>query len=183
LFVAAGTDLSEGTVRPIPLGVQMVPVIINSQQIPAGDTYGSMKFAPDGVRVAMIVRGRSSGSVFVTVVTKMGYPYMAQSGQMLALGPDVSNPVDVAWWDADHLLVLDRGHGGGPQLREVPLDGGPSVTVPVPPGTDSVTSNGSIVAIGVAPAGASGEPHILVSQGLTGLWEPITQGSTPAYSG
>ncbi len=181
LFVTAGTNVFE--VTEVPDGLRVVPVTIPAPQIPDADTFAAVKVAPDGLRVAMIVQGKTGGGVFVAAIHNKGsLVYMAQSGQLLTVGPDVANPVALTWWDADHLLVLGR-RNGVPELRLVPLDGGESQRIQVPPGTVSVTANGSIVAIGTVGRHGRGSPHILIAHQLDGFWQPVSGGADPAYPG
>lgn len=183
LFVAAGINLFE--VNPVLTGLHFIPVTVLADQIQDADIV-SLKVAPDGVRVAMIVRGKGSSGVYVAAIykdRKRSLVVLAQSGQLLTLGPDVVNPVAVSWWDADHLLVLGQRHGGGSELRLVPLDGGQSIAVPTPPGTVSVTSNGSVIAIATAGPAGRGHRRVLVGHAPDWLWRTVAGGGTPVYPG
>ncbi len=184
LWVAAGTDVFVVN-QTVTGSLQVNPVTIPALQIPASDTFVSLKVAPDGVRVAMIVRGKSGASVIVSSITKKqnsALIYLAQGVQVLTVGPDLVDPTALCWWDSDHLLVLDHRKGVS-QLYEVPLDGGTSTRVPTPPDVTSVTANGSFVAVGTSAPGGRGQPTVLASTGLEGVWIPVDMGRTPAYVG
>lgn len=184
LWVAAGTDvfvLNESVEGVL----QVSPVTIPGPVVPGSDTFVSLKVAPDGVRVAMIVRSKGGASVLVTSITKKPNSqliYLAQGVQVLTVGPDLVDPTALCWWDSDHLLVLDHRHGAS-QLYEVPLDGGTSTKVPTPSGVTSVTANGSFVAVGTSAVGVRGQPSVLAASGLEGTWVQVDAGGTPAYVG
>jgi hypothetical protein len=189
LFVTAGITVYE--ITEVPTGLRVITVTTPAQ-IPDGDTYTSLKVAPDGVRVAMIVRGKNSGGVYVAAIHKEAIHtrykkgsivYLGSaSGKLLTLGPDVADPVAVSWWDADHLLVLDR-RSGRPELRVVPLDGGPSMNLQTPRGAVSITSNGSTIAIDTAGPGRRGRGLVLVSPAPGWRWRTVANGGTPVYPG
>ena len=133
--MTAGTDIFVLNESPTLVRhcIAVTPVTIPGTQIPSADTFTSLKVAPDGVRVAMIVRGKSGSMVYVTSTTvgKRNSPliYLAQSGRFQPVGPDLDNPVSLTWWGPDHLVVLDQRHGTD-QLYEVPLNGGQSLQGP-----------------------------------------------------
>ena len=59
----------------------------------------------------------------------------------MQLGPNITNPIALTWYDADDLLVLD-GAGDQTSLWEVPVDGQPATQLPgVLPGAISITAN------------------------------------------
>ncbi|HET9893615.1 MAG TPA: LpqB family beta-propeller domain-containing protein [Streptosporangiaceae bacterium] len=191
LWVTAGSGIF--VVTEYPTGPQIIPVSIAPGQISTSDTYSSIAVSPDGVRVALIVKSATGSSAYVTaiskVVVKAGVSnkkqktgtlvYLGQGDQILTVGPDLVDPAALSWYDANHLLVLDRRHGGS-QLYEVPLDGDQSTSVPTPPGAISVTSNGTIVAVGTE---RQGRVSLKVAHGLEGLWRQLSPGSSPVYPG
>jgi hypothetical protein len=187
LWAAAGTD-DVYVLNPTPtpeLRVIPIPVAVPTQQIPPSDDFVSLKVAPDGLRVAMIVRGKNRASVYVSAITKKQHSstvYLAQGGPVLTVGPDLVNPIALSWWDSDHLLVLER-QSGVAQLYVVPLDGEKSTKVDVPPNAVSVTANGTFIAVGVPSLAGHGQPTVLASNGLEGPWIQVHPGSTPTYEG
>jgi hypothetical protein len=161
------------TPATIALAVQLAP----------NDTFTTLKVAPDGVRVAMIIKhGRRSASVDVTSISQRSKSliYLAQNQHFLAVGPELTDPVALSWWGTDHLLVLDQKADGTTELYEVPLNGGESMPYPTPPGALSVAANGSSVAVGTD--GDSG-PAVKVERDLGGTWHRIGGASSPAYPG
>jgi hypothetical protein len=191
LWVAAGSDLFVLTeTLSSHTGLQITPVTVPAPQISSTATFTSLKVAPDGVRVALIVHDKSGSMVYVTSTTVVGKQpnqviYLGQSS-LQAVGPDLVNPVDLTWWGPDHLLVLDR-RNGATQLYEVPLSGGQSSRVPAPPDVTSVTGNGSVVLVGTKTTqGGSTQEAIESSSGngnLDGIWHRVASGSLPAYPG
>ena len=181
-WAIAGSDVFVLNATPTALEVRVVSV--PAQQIAQSDNFVSLKVAPDGLRVAMIVRGKNGTSVYVSAITKQGSTvYLAQGGPMLTVGPDLTNPIALTWWDSDHLLVLDREHGSS-QLFKVPLHGGEPIKLPTTPSSAiSVTANDSFVAVGTRDPGRDGHPGVLVSHGLDGPWLPVGPGSMPTYGG
>lgn len=188
LWVTAGTNVSVVTESPTTrTHLRITPVTIPAPQIPVTDDISALKVAPDGVRVAMIVRSKSGSAVYVTSATVRKRPIpmilLAQTGQVQALGPDLVNPVGLTWWGPDHLLVLDR-RGGATQLYEAPLNGGQSSRVPAPPNVTSVAGNGSVVVVGTRTTqGGSPQAMIESANNLDGIWHRVAAGSTPVYPG
>jgi len=187
LWAVAGNDVD--VLKETLTGLQRIvnPVSILAQQIVSGDIV-ALKVAPDGLRVAMIVRSKSSkkaASVYVSALTKKqngSIVYLAQGGRILTAGPDLVNPRALTWWDSNHLLVLER-RGGMSQLYDVSLNGGKSARLlTAPTNAVSVTANASFIAVGTQRSGASG-PGVLMSRGLDGPWIRVSTGRTPAYTG
>jgi hypothetical protein len=188
LWVAEGSDvfrLTESATSSTGLDVTLVT--IPTAQVVSADTITALRFAPDGIRVAMIVQGKSGSMVYVTSTT-IGGPkphliYLGQNGQLQPVGPDLDNPVGLTWWGPDHLLVLDQRHGDD-QLYEVPLNGGQSTRVPTPPGVVTVTGNGSVVVVGTKTVEDGSTQELIESAtGLNGIWHQAASGSLPTYPG
>lgn len=181
LWVTAGNQIF--VVTETPSGPHVVLAVITWTQ----DTIESVKVAPDGVRVAMIVKGKNGSSVRVAAISKrlskkVSSTYLGQAGQILEVGPDVVDPTALAWWNSDRLLVIGQSHGQ-PHLYEVPLDGGASAAVPTPPGTTSVAANGVIAVVGTTGQGSEDPGHVLYSRELDGIWRPVGNGKSVTYPG
>jgi hypothetical protein len=181
VWAVAGSD-----VYVLNATMQVIPVSIPAQQIAGSDSFVSLKVAPDGIRVAMIVRGKNGASVYVSAITKnaknTSVVYLAQGGPVLTAGPDLLNPIALTWWDSNHLLVLDRLHGVS-QLYEVPLNGGESTKVVTPRNALSVSANGSLIVVDTPASEGHSQPTVLASRGLYGAWVQVNAGSTPTYAG
>ena len=168
-----------------------------SSFFPAGQILG-LSIAPDGVRVAAIVRtdsgpavelaaidsGRSGSGPGQSGLGKPGPDWQANPfartsiGTTVQLGPNVTHPIALTWYDADDLLVLD-GTGDQTSLWEVPVDGQPAAKLPgVPPGAISITANSARNALVVGMT----RNQLEVSAGLEGPWQPLgSGGQNPAF--
>ena len=141
-----------------------------------------LSIAPDGVRVAAIVHTDSGSEVELAAIDNgkpelaaidNGKPGPGQSanpfqhtsiGPSVQLGPNLTNPIALTWYDADDLLVLD-GAGDQTSLWEVPVDGQPATPLPgVLPGAISITANSARNALVVGMT----QNRMEVSAGLAG---------------
>ncbi len=95
----------------------------------------SLWVAPDGVRVAMIIRNGATSKIRIAAISRnRQYTYIAQTSSVLRVGTDIADPIALTWLDPDHLLVLGRTGSGRTQLYEVPLNGGQSTPIATPRG-------------------------------------------------
>ena len=162
----------------------------NHDSIPNGFPPGSkilgLSIAPDGVRIATIVRADSGPEVELAAINS-GKPGSGSSanplqrtsiGLTVQLGPNIPNPIALTWYDADNLLVLD-GAGDQTSLWEVPVDGQPATKLPgVLPGAISITANSARNALVVGMT----QNRMEVSAGLEGPWQPLGNGGqNPAF--
>jgi hypothetical protein len=142
--------------------------------------------APDGVRVAAITQTGSGRELELAAIDhivqapgQLGRPVSITSiGPVVRLGPNITNPIALTWYDADHLLVLD-GTSNGRTLWEVPVDGQPATKLPgVLPGAISITANSTQNALVVGLSGGQME----VSASLEGPWQLLgSGGQNPAF--
>jgi hypothetical protein len=155
---------------PVPLGLGL----------PAGSVVSQLRVAPDGVRVAMIVHSPAWNGPHLLLAAIQRVP-----GGVVALGPtvptgdDVSNPTQLTWYDADNLIVLSRSPTG-PQLHEVPVNGGSSTALITAPGTQSISAAGPANPLVAGLAGG----QLALASSLNGTW--VTQlgaGPSPTYPG
>ena len=141
--------------------------------------------APDGVRVAAITQ-TASGRLLELAAIDHGAQAASQRenpttrtstgptsiGEPVRLGPNITDPIALTWYDADDLLVLD-GMGNGSTLWEVPVDGQPATKLPgVLPGAVSITADGPMNALVLGLSGSGLE----VSASLEGPWQPLGSG-------
>jgi Lipoprotein LpqB beta-propeller domain/Sporulation and spore germination len=170
-----------GGTRQVRLVVSPVP----SLQPPR--SLGALRVAPDGVRAAMIVARNGTSRLLVAAISQhAGTYYLAQSTQTATVGSDIrGRPIALSWWDSDHLLVLVQSPGGGnPRLYEVPLNGGLSTQVPTPPpGSQWLAVTGTTVVTGTAPRHRLATGRIWKMSGLSGSWNPVTDGTMPVVPG
>jgi hypothetical protein len=168
-----------------------------SDVFPAGQILG-LSIAPDGVRVAAIVRTAAGPEVELAAINsgkqatdqspsdngkppagRAASPFQRTSiGPSVQLGPNVSAPIALTWYDADNLLVLD-GPGDHTSLWVVPVDGQPATRLPGElPGAISITANSAHNALVLGLTGGQME----VSAGLAGPWQRLGNGGQyPAY--
>jgi len=152
---------------------------------PVGKILG-LSIAPDGVRVAAVVQADTGPTIELAAIDS-GKPGPGQPadplnrtsiGLTVQLGPNVTNPIALTWYDADDLLVLD-GAGDQTSLWEVPVDGQPATKLPgVLPGAISITANSTRNALVVGLT----QNRMEVSAGLEGPWQPLgSGGQNPAF--
>ena len=169
-----------------PTGKGYVPVTLE------GSVNGSvtdLAVAPDGVRIAFIAQspGASSPGLYLAAVGQQ--PASDQLGSPAAhlvirtyasIGPGLTHPGSVAWYDADDLIVVNDAVGGN-TLSEVPVDGQSAQDLQVaPPDVTSITADGDA---NVLVAGLSGG-NLAVSTSLKGPWYQLGEpGQNPAYPG
>jgi hypothetical protein len=133
----------------------------------------ALRIAPDNVRAALLVRmpGNSGNQVFLAAVS------YTRTG--VSIGPPdpignggLSDPKAVNWYTPYYLVVLD-----GSELYEVPLTGGPATPIlPVPRGTNSISTNGAAIAVGTTAG-------LVYTSGQDGSWPGLARGAFPAYPG
>jgi len=171
LWVAAGSSvwmLTPDTGSTVQVGLGL----------PAGEEVTAIRVAPDGVRVAMIVKTPDgSAQLLLAAITHADNGATASIGQTVAIGAGVPDPEALTWYDADHIVVLERTAAGS-QLVAIPLDGSQPTPIPTLTGTVSVTANGTDLAVGLS------DGQLDVSPGLNGLWMRVAgTGAGPAYPG
>ncbi len=165
----------------------------SSTQIPNafGGKIIGLAIAPDGVRVAAIAQTESGRLVELAAIdhgaeapgqrqnpTTRTSTGPSSIGEPVRLGPNITDPIALTWYDADDLLVLD-GTGNGSRLWEVPVDGQPATELPgVLPGAVSITANGPMKTLVVGLSGGG----LDVSASLEGPWQPLgSGGQNPAF--
>jgi hypothetical protein len=133
--------------------------------------------APDGTRVAMIVRSGSEASqVFVAAISREPAPQVAQSGWSVAVAPGVPNPAAVAWRSSDHLVVLSQPGTAGAQLYDVPVNGGRATALVTPQAATSVSA-GPLLVVGTLGG------QIWTAGGPGGQLRQVGRGYLPVYPG
>jgi len=165
----------------LPAGSRQ-PVQVSLPSLPGVDPQSyrvlSLRLAPDGVRVAMlVVQQDGTRALLLTSVSRAhGQTSMGPGVNIIgtSLNTDAAAaPSSLSWYDPDHLIVL-----AGTQLYEVPVNGGKAIAGgPVPRGAESLTSAGP----GRIAAVSQGE--ILTSSGPQQIQQPAFKGTSPAYPG
>ena len=169
-------------ITPTSNGSANSPVIPND----FGGKITGLSVAPDGVRVAAIAMTDSGRELELAAIDHSA-PASSQQRNLLArpsigpavqLGPNISDPIALTWYDADNLLVLD-GTDAGTTLWEVPVDGQSATKLPgALPGAISITANSAQNALVVGLSGGQLE----VSASLEGPWQQLAAGGqNPAF--
>jgi hypothetical protein len=166
----------------------LVPVIFSWLTSAPNATVTSLRVAPDGVRVAVIVRVGSSSKIIVAAISRRDtLTYLGQSGQVLRVGSDISDPTALAWLDPDHLLAFSGPAGGRTRVFEVPLNGGQSTEVAAPRGVTSIAASGQApphIVIGLAPTATAAAKIEMSKTALPNpVWLPVAKGTTPVFPG
>ena len=158
-------------------------------QVGFNGTVSDLSVAPDGVRIAFIAQsfGASNPGVYLAAIGggAQSAGQLGSAGTRLvirtdaSLGPNLSHPSSLTWYDADDLLVVDDAATGN-SLWEVPVDGQPAQYQVTPPDVTSITASGTA---NVLVAGLSGN-NLDVSPSLEGPWNQLGEpGGAPAYPG
>jgi hypothetical protein len=167
-------------------GGASVPVM--TQFVPPSDTITALRVAPDGVRIAMIVRDPAGlAEILLGALTYSGAVAHKQleigQGSMQTVGSGIISPSALSWYDTDYLLVLSNAGKSSSQLYEVPLAGNTYTPINTPAGVLSVTTTGSAgssepLYIGTAAG------QIMTSHGTNFLqWRTVTKGTDPVEPG
>jgi Lipoprotein LpqB beta-propeller domain/Sporulation and spore germination len=150
------------------------PVAVDNGQLPPGDRVTALRVAPDGVRIAMIVRGKA-GSLLEIGGVKLGAH--TASIQLTPIGSGISDPAQLSWYNPDNLIVLGRPGSAHPRLEEVPVSGGEPTPIFAEPHTLSIATAGSQIVAGLRGG------RLVALSGPDGSWEPLGLGQAPAYPG
>jgi hypothetical protein len=149
-----------------------------------------LSVAPDGVRIAFVAQAAGApGSGIYLAAIGGGAQVSGQLGSATtrlaitsysALGPNLADPISLAWYDADDLIALNDT-GAGNTLSEVPVDGQQAQELQVQlPDVTSITADGTK---NVLVAGLSGN-NLAVSTSLEGPWSQLGEpGQDPTYPG
>jgi hypothetical protein len=172
-----------GSVVMLPPGKGQVQVVFDG-------SVSDLSVAPDGVRIAYIAT-QTPGlppALYLAAIGggqqgtgDLGAPIAHLAIREPALiGPNLTDPASLAWYNADNLVVLNATDTGN-TLWEVPVDGQPAQELAVP--RSSVTSITADGAANVLVAGLSGN-SLFVSASLEGPWYKLGDaGQAPAYPG
>jgi hypothetical protein len=162
-----------------PLGQQVpVSVVASDGSSPVIGPYSSLRVAPDGVRVALII-GETELN-FGAIVSQQGVrPGQATIKIVLSpfyvTAPATNTFSAVTWYGPDNVITLG---GPGPTLTEYPVDGGSSTAITAEPRTQSITASWGSAMIAGLPKGA-----MAAAAGLTGSWMAVQSGVSPVYPG
>ena len=134
-----------------------------------------LRVAPDGVRVAMIVRGPDGSHVMVGAIARSGSA--ASITSPVQVGAKVAQPAAVSWFDADNLAVLVGAGTAAAQIHKVPVNGGQPTELTAYANAISLAVGGGQIVVGTS----SGRMATLVVS--TDSWRLLPPGQAPAYPG
>ena len=136
----------------------------------------SLRVAPDGVRVAMIVRQGANARLVLAAILrdKTGF-FLSTTAQLGSALPRVSA---LTWYGEDHILAI-TGSGEASQYWDVPVDGGNPRSLIKQPGMTTVTAAGPghPIYLGLKNNG------LQRAGGLDQALAPITPGQAIIYPG
>jgi len=158
--------LPPGSRQPTALALPSLP-----NGGPADYKVLDLSVAPDGVRVAMLIKTRK-GAQRVELTAIGGRGTAAAFSSTINIGQDVSQPIALSWYDAYHVMVL-----AGNQLYELPVNGGQAI--PAGPATGATM----MTAAGLGQVATAGSGTILTSSGPNQSQQPATKGTDPTYPG
>jgi hypothetical protein len=141
----------------------------------SGDQVTALRIAPDGVRVAMIVR--ASGKPQVQIGAVIRGSSTASIGQLVPIGSEIADPAALSWYDPDNLIVLNQPGTDRATLERVPVNGGLSIPIAPEQGMISLATVGPHIVAGLR----SGQ--LVTFTGIPGGWGPLLLGKDPAYPG
>ena len=140
-----------------------------------GERVTALRVAPDGVRVAMVVRARGSAQVQIGAVARGSST--ASIGQLVPIGPGIADPAALSWYDADDLIVLANPGTGGARLDRVPVNGGQPTAITPEQRMVSLATAGTQIVAGLRSG------RMVTFTGSAGVWGPLVPGKDPAYPG
>jgi hypothetical protein len=182
-FTSLSWDAQGGLWAAGPGGVWMLPA--RGRPVPLrlglpGSVVSQLRVAPDGVRVAMIVHGPSGTQLRIGAISRIPGGGAAL-GSTVPVGADVSSPTQLTWYDADDLIVLSQS-STGPQLQEVPVNGGSSTPLISEPATQSISAAGPVSSNPMVAGLADGQLALTFS--MNGTWVTgQVAGLSPTYPG
>jgi Lipoprotein LpqB beta-propeller domain/Sporulation and spore germination len=175
-----------GTANPAQAQGQPVTVnVVSSDGItPVGGQFTSLRVAPDGVRVAVIVN--ETALDFGAIVWQQGARPTEETIEIV-LSPfyvtasGVTTFSSVTWYGSDNVITLGDPGSSAPSLTEYPVNGSSSTSIPAQPRIQSITASwGSPLPLiaGLAKGGG-----VTYDASLTGSWNSLGSGVSPAYPG
>lgn len=140
-----------------------------------GDRVTALRIAPDGVRVAIIVRSHGVSQVQIGAVIRGSST--ASIGQLVPIGSDITDPAALSWYDPDNLIVLASPGTDGATLYRAPVNGGLSTPIAPEQRIVSVATAGTQIVAGLRNG------RMVTFTGTPGGWGPLLPGRSPAYPG
>jgi spore germination protein GerM len=140
-----------------------------------GERVTALRVAPDGIRVAMIVRAHGSAQVQIGAVARGSST--AAIGQLVPIGPGITDPAALSWYDPDDLIVLASPGTASSRLERVPVNGGQPIVITPEQRIVSLATAGTQIVAGLRSG------RMVTFTGNPGGWGPLLPGRDPAYPG
>ncbi|MBV9383730.1 MAG: GerMN domain-containing protein [Streptosporangiaceae bacterium] len=182
-YTALSWDTGGGLWAAAPSGVVLLradggnPVqvqLLNSNGTQVPGTVTTLRVAPDGVRVALVIDGKWLRFGAISI---QGQSHAAALNAVVTLSPfyvSGSGLTSVTWYGADDVIALSAFA----PPTEYPVNGGTSVAIPSEPRMVSITaSSGNALVAGLANGGMAANPS------TAGSWGLIGRGLAPVYPG
>jgi hypothetical protein len=134
-----------------------------------------LRFAPDGVRVALIAGEGASAHMALAVASRNGTFFSLV--HRIPLAPELTSLTALAWYDNDHLLAVEQS-SAGTHLWEVPADGDSATALGGPTDITSITAAGPANPLYLGLDTGRLEKSI----GLDEPWTDVTAGHDVVYS-
>jgi hypothetical protein len=140
-----------------------------------GERITALRLAPDGIRVAMIVRSGRVSQVQIGAVARGSGT--AAIGQLVPIGPGITNAAALSWYDPDNLIVLADPGTAGARLYRVPVNGGQPTLIAPEQRIVSFATAGTQIVAGLRSG------RMVTFTGSPAGWGPLLPGRYPAYPG
>jgi Lipoprotein LpqB beta-propeller domain/Sporulation and spore germination len=141
---------------------------------PGTGSVTALRFAPDGVRVALIRGEGASAHVVLAVAARNGTFFSLV--HPIPLAPELTSVTALTWYDNDHLLAVAQSPVGT-HLWEVPADGDSATALSGPTDITSITAAGrdNPLYLGLDTG------RLEKSVGLGEPWTDVTEGHDVVY--
>ncbi len=151
------------------------PIAVDVTGLRGGARITALRIAPDGIRVAMIVRSGRSSQVQIGAVARGSGT--AAIGQLVPIGPGITDPTALSWYDADNLIVLADPGTASARLDRVPVNGGQPTPIAPEQRIVSFATAGTQIVAGLRSG------RMVTFTGSPAGWGPLLPGKYPAYPG
>lgn len=137
--------------------------------------FTALRVAPDGVRVAMIVGGNM---LLIGAISGRQGPSPEINFSEVQFKPvNASKFAGLTWYGQDYVITL-ADPDSAPAATEYPVSGGSTASIPVEPGTQSITASFGNQLVAGLPKG-----RMVADPSIAGVWTELGTGSTPIYPG
>ena len=158
-----------------PVAINVVNADNTTQNV---GPFTTLRVAPDGVRVAIIVGGNDLdfGAFVPLPNARPGQPAVEIVLSQFYVSVPSATFTSVTWYGPDNVIAL---RDPGPQLTEYPVDGGSSTSIPAQPHMSWITASLGYPLIASLPRGA-----MVADTSLSGSWMTVTgTGVSAVYPG